>query len=501
MVRFKRVRTSVLFREYFAVFILLLIVSFIVMGASLGVFVRNYWEDEKIDLLSKNAERVSASVVQLVDSDYARQYPSSTALIICNNLVAASDAVSADFFICDMNGKVIYCREMQRNDMNLFTGDCIIHRKINLSPNVVQSLKSAPYSGISTLENTVSENNFVYMSLIKLDDTDVGIIVGMQPVSASFKPYILTLFRMFLLSALVTLAIAFIAVYLMSYELTKPMRQMSDATKSYANGDFSKRVTVRGNNEMTELATAFNAMAKALASLESSRRSFVANVSHELKTPMTTIGGFIDGILDGTISEDKHDYYLSIVSDEVKRLSRLVTSMLNMSKIEAGELGLSCREFDISDMVFRVTLGFEQIIESRHLNISGLENMKPTTVYGDEDMLTQVVYNLIDNAVKFTPENGEIYFDVANDMQKVYVTIRNTGKGISSEELQKVFERFYKVDKSRSYDVKGAGLGLYLVKSIVEMHGGRVTANSVENRYTEFSFWLPADREKISPDE
>ena len=496
MIMFKRVRTSAMFRKYFSVYIMLLVVSFTVLGASLGVFVRNYWEDEKINLLSENAERISNSVEQLVGSDYARQYPSSTALIICNNLVTASEAISADFFICDMEGNVIYCQEMRRSDMNLFTGDCIIHRKLKLPEKMIASLKNGPYDGISTLDNTVSEKNFVYMTLITLNDTDVGIVVGMQPVSASFRPYILTLLRMFLLSALITLAIAFVAVYLMSYELTKPLRQMSEATKSYANGDFSKRIFVRGNNEVAELAEAFNAMAKALASLESSRRSFVANVSHELKTPMTTIGGFIDGILDGTISDDKRDYYLNIVSDEVKRLSRLVTGMLNMSKIEAGELGLNYREFDISEMIFRITLGFEQIIESKRLCITGLETMNSIVVSGDEDMLTQVVYNLIDNAVKFTPDDGEIHFDVATDSKQVYVTIRNTGKGISSEELHKVFERFYKVDKSRSYDVKGAGLGLYLVKSIVEMHGGRVTASSVENQYTEFSFFLPIEKGK-----
>ena len=495
MTIFKRVRTSAIFREYITVFILLLVISFTIFGASLSVFVKNYWEDEKINLLAENAERISESVVQLVGSDYAQRYPSNTALIICNNLVTASEAISADFFICDMNGNVIYCQEMRRSDMNLFTGDCIIHRKISIPQKIIESLQNEPYSGISTLEETVSENNFIYMTPIQMNDTDVGIVVGMQPVSASFRPYILSLFQMFLLSVLFTLVIAFIAIYLMSYELTKPLRQMSEATKSYANGDFSKRITVRGNNEVAELASAFNVMAKALASLESSRRSFVANVSHELKTPMTTIGGFIDGILDGTISDDKHNYYLSIVSDEVKRLSRLVTGMLNMSKIEAGELGLNYSDFDISEMIFRITLGFEQIIESRRLKITGLENMKPTVISGDEDMLTQVVYNLIDNAVKFTPDDGEIHFDVVNDLKNVYVSIRNTGKGISTDEIQKVFERFYKVDKSRSFDTKGAGLGLYLVKSIVEMHGGRVKASSVENQYTEFSFLIPTQKQ------
>ena len=271
---------------------------------------------------------------------------------------------------------------------------------------------------------------------------------------------------------------------------------MAEATKRYAAGDFSMRVHVDGRNEMADLAGAFNSMARDLASLESARRSFVANVSHELKTPMTTIGGFIDGILDGTIPPDKQSHYLQIVSDEVKRLSRLVVSMLNLSKIEAGKLSLNRAEFDICDMIFRTMLGFEQVIEQKQFSITGLENMESTIISGDRDMLTQVVYNLIDNAVKFTPEGGEIHFDVVHDMQKVYISIRNSGKGISSEEIDRVFDQFYKVDKSRSFDVKGAGLGLYIVKSIVEMHGGAIKASSVENQYTEFSFWLPLQDEK-----
>ena len=301
---------------------------------------------------------------------------------------------------------------------------------------------------------------------------------------------------MFGISALITLVVALVAVYVMTYEMTKPLRQMSEATKRYAEGDFSMRVQVNGRNEMADLAGAFNSMARDLASLESSRRSFVANVSHELKTPMTTIGGFIDGILDGTIGPDKQEHYLKIVSDEVKRLSRLVVSMLNLSKIEAGKLSLKRRDFDICDMIFRTMLGFEQVIEQKQFSITGLENMESTIISGDKDMLTQVVYNLVDNAVKFTPVGGEIHFDVVHDMQKVYVSIRNSGKGISSEELDRVFDQFYKVDKSRSFDVKGAGLGLYIVKSIVEMHGGAIKASSVENQYTEFSFWLPMQEEK-----
>ena len=488
---------SGLFKEYFTIIFLVILVSFTVLGGSLIIFARDYFRDEKTDLLRDNAERLSESVAQMVGSDYAKQYPTNTALMICGDLITASEAIKADFFICDESGNVIYCQHMRRSDMALYTGECIMHSQIHLPQDVLQTLQTErSYAAITTLDGVLTEKNFTYATAVTLDGQNAAYVVGIQPVTESLQPYVLAVLRMFGISALITLVVALIAVYVMTYEMTKPLRQMSEATKRYAAGDFSMRVQVDGRNEMADLADAFNSMARDLASLESSRRSFVANVSHELKTPMTTIGGFIDGMLDGTIPPDKQAHYLQIVSDEVKRLSRLVVSMLNLSKIEAGKLSLKRADFDICDLIFRTMLGFEQVIEQKQFSITGLENMESTIISGDQDMLTQVIYNLIDNAVKFTPEGGEIHFDVVHDMQKVYISIRNSGKGISSEEIDRVFDQFYKVDKSRSFDVKGAGLGLYIVKSIVEMHGGAIKASSVENQYTEFSFWLPLQEEK-----
>ena len=220
-----------------------------------------------------------------------------------------------------------------------------------------------------------------------------------------------------------------------------------------------------------------------MADLESVRRSFIANVSHELKTPMMTIGGFIDGILDGTISEDKEKQYLKVVSDEVKRLSRLVTGMLNMSKIEAGELDLKPQKFDISEILFMTLLSFEQVIENKHIEIKGLDTMQPNPIVADKDMINQVIYNLVDNAVKFTPEAGYIEVTSKADAEKIILKIKNSGRGIAAEEIEKIFERFYKVDKSRSYDVKGAGMGLYIIKTIVELHGGNISARSEYGEY------------------
>ena len=232
-------------------------------------------------------------------------------------------------------------------------------------------------------------------------------------------------------------------------------------------------------------------MADELAVEEEAQRSFIANVSHELKTPMTSIGGFIDGILDGTIPKEQETQYLRTVSKEIRRLSRIVVSMLNLSKIEAGEVDLAPVKYDISAQLFETLLPFERTINDKDIQVEGFENMRPVSVTADRDLIQQVIYNLLDNAVKFTPEHGVIRVEAAQTDHGVRVSIRNSGAGVSNEEISRIFERFYKVDKSRSFDVKGVGLGLYIVKTIINMHDGTIRATSKEGEYTEFSFELP----------
>jgi signal transduction histidine kinase len=209
---------------------------------------------------------------------------------------------------------------------------------------------------------------------------------------------------------------------------------------------------------------------------------------------MTSIGGFIDGILDGTIPAEEEKKYLSIVSSEVKRLSRMVVSMLNISKIEAGEIQLSEIKYDVGKQIFETLLSFEKKIDDKNIEIVGFENMNEVIIEADRDLIQQVIYNLFDNAVKFTPENGKITVEAYSTNESTTVKIRNSGAGVSEEEISRIFERFYKVDKSRSFDTKGVGLGLYIVKTIINMHEGEITASSKQGEYTEFSFEIPFSR-------
>ena len=208
-----------------------------------------------------------------------------------------------------------------------------------------------------------------------------------------------------------------------------------------------------------------------------------------------TIGGFIDGILDGTVPEEKRKQYLEIVSEEIKRLSRLVKSMLSIARIEAGDMKMNPTDFDVNELVCRTVFAFEQKIEEKKLEIMGLESDE-VLVKADNDLVHQVVYNLIDNAVKFVNEGGIISFGFEQKDGKVFVSVKNTGEGIAQQELPRLFDRFYKTDKSRSLDKTGVGLGLYIVQTIVNQHKGDLIVKSVEGEYTEFTFSLPASDAK-----
>ena len=322
---------------------------------------------------------------------------------------------------------------------------------------------------------------------------------GIEPIGTVFvtssashyTEYVVTIVKIFCSAGIVIFALIFSFVGVFSYQLTKPLVQMAKAAKAFGNGDFSIRVKANGNDEIGELARAFNTMADSLAASEGMRRSFIANVSHELKTPMTTIAGFIDGILDGTIPRERENYYLNIVTVEVKRLSRLVTSMLALSRIDSGELKMVKRKFNISETVLTTFLTFEQKIEERRIEIRGLEDNPPLYIEGDSDMIHQVVYNLVENATKFTNVGGRIDVDIEDKNSDVWVSITNTGPGIPPEQIGYIFDRFYKTDKSRSVDKNGMGLGLYIVKTIIRLHEGEISAESEEGKYTRFKFRLP----------
>jgi len=307
----------------------------------------------------------------------------------------------------------------------------------------------------------------------------------------SLTEYLANLFSTFILSAGLMLMVSSVLSIVLTTRMTTPLRRISDAAKKFGGGDFSARVPVEGDDELAQLAETFNTMAGSLEKIDQSRRSFMGNIAHELRTPMTTIKGFIDGMLDGTIPPENQNHYLGIVSQEVGRLTRLIKNMLDITKLEAGEYKVNATTYDIWESITSVVFGAEQRLEANNIQISGFAPTK-TLVLADQDLVYQVIYNLVDNAIKFCNVGGEIRFSVTQSKGAVTVGVRNTGAGIAPEALPYVFDRFYKEDKSRGLNTTGSGLGLHICKVLINLSGGKIWVDSKEGEYCEFLFTLPA---------
>jgi len=475
-----------LFAQYLIISLVIVLVSFIILGTMLVFFVARYSDSEKKDLLIENAdlvaELVSEKTVMVNNSVYIGKSETSW---LSSVLETVSASIGADIFITDERGKTLVCSE----------GGSCTHISHNIPPDICEKVSNESIFIKSNLGNIYSSPHYVAAVPVLTEggfDTEIIGMVFVASDTISFTTFTGEITKIFFYAAIATFAIVACMIWLFSYQMIKPLRQMSAAAKKLANDDFSVRVPVTSNNEIGTLARAFNEMADSLSASESTRRNFIANVSHELKTPMTTIAGFIDGILDGTIPADKQRQYLRIVSTEVKRLSRLVASMLSLSRIDNGELHLKKQNFNLSEVVISTLLTFEQKIEERHIDIQGLESCgSAVEVDGDPDLIHQVVYNLFENAVKFVDVGGYIKVTLTDLADRTVLEIKNSGHGIEPEELVHIFERFYKTDKSRSQDKNGMGLGLYIVKTIMRLHGGDITAQSVVDEYCSFTLWLP----------
>ena len=309
----------------------------------------------------------------------------------------------------------------------------------------------------------------------------------------------------FLAASAAVMMIALLLSLVTSKRMAQPLDEMAVAAKKFAHGDFSARVTDDGRtDEVGALISAFNTMADSLETSEQRRNAFIANVSHELKTPMTTIAGFADGILDGTIPKDQEDKYLATIADETRRLSRLVRSMLDMSRLEStGEDLTRRREFDISEKIVSTMLSFEARANDKQLDVDLQLPEDSMPVLADPDAITRVLYNLMDNAVKFAAPGSTLCVSLWKSEGKAYVSVRDHGETIPPDDLPFIFDRFHKSDRSRSLDRDGVGLGLYLVKSILDAHGEDIAVTSRDG-VTEFVFTLtlakPAPKPTAKPE-
>ena len=458
----------------------ILLLALLVLGASFQSQVREYLTATTMADMQKGAKVISglAAAYSIDGSLSSRDF--------LLNLDIASQVSDSDAVICDVRGRVILCSDA--------LSGCE-HQGLQVNEEYLATvIKNGGHTDTGIIGGLYKENRYVVSVPIRSNNgkTVSGIVIVSTP-TATTDTILNRISRIFLSVALIVVLFAVLAVSAFARNHSKPLRDMAKVANAFGHGDFEGRVKLRDgySEEMQELSLAFNNMASTLQKGEYQRQEFVANVSHELKTPMTTISGYIDGILDGTIPPERQNYYLQIVSDETKRLSRLVRSMLDISKLQEQVIPEERKlHFDLEEAMGQVLITFEKKILDKKLDVQVEMPEHPVFTMADPDAVTQVIYNLIDNAVKFCPEEGTLGLKIREGGGKAYVSVSNDGDTIPPEELPLVFDRFHKMDKSRSQNRDGWGLGLYIVKTLVDSHGENISVTSRDGK-TEFTFTMP----------
>ena len=385
-------------------------------------------------------------------------------------------ASGALVFIADENGQIL----LHTGD-DAFTGE-------NVPLAYIDRMIEGDIFVTGTLDGVYSAKYYTAGRCITVGGQK-GYLFAASPMTA-LGGYMRDMLAMFSISAVVILVLCSILCWVLARRITGPIEDISEAARRLGSGDFTARAPVDGCVELADFATTFNNMAARLQTIDNSRGQFMGNIAHELRTPMTNIKGFIDGMLDGTIPPEETKHYLGIVSQETGRLARLVQNMLDITKLEAGEVPIHAQTYDLWKTVTDVVLSDEQRIEDGKIDIQGLGG-DPLLIYADPDFVHQVVNNIVDNAIKFTAAGGTISFAAERRDNMVEVRIENTGAGIAPEALPFVFERFYKEDRSRGMNTRGSGLGLHICKILINLSGGQIHAESEEGKWCRFVFTLP----------
>lgn len=479
---------------------IILTFSFIVIAGILifavitfGIFTK-FSTSTDASILSLSAKSVSGAVLGyslLAESTYG-EHTCSPEMIIGQlykpqfeeNLKKYSDD-NIGVHIYDPQGKLLIATSICHNDSPLSE---------KLKAEADKQLSKNDFSGFYTrfvFHSDDEKESYIFLLPIVEEDTKhhLGYIVVSSMSDGIYAA------RAQLICALITSCVwlflgAAFSIVIIGKRIAKPVNQICETVNHYSEGDTSVRIKIYSDDEISKLAEAINEMMDTIERNDKNKDTFLASVAHDLRTPMTTISGFADGILDGTIPPDRQHQYLATISEETKRLSRLISTLLTTTKMQNQKI--YPKPFNITEKAISTLFTFEGQIDDKHLNVE-IVNSEPVNVNADPDVIHQVLYNLIHNAVKFSPTGGSLVVDVREDKQKgkAFITIRNDGAGIPEEDVPHVFEKFYKSDPSRGLDKSGMGLGLFIVKTAIDNHKEKITVESGRDKGCAFTFTLP----------
>ncbi len=467
------------FIKYITAFAAVMLVSFIMLSSMINTMIEKYVREDKLDSLEWIAESAS-DIAEAEMTGYSGTFSD----FIGTSGTHVMEAVNrlSDRFV----GTVVIIAD---TDGNVLLSNATLSDGAKIPDAALEQLRNEGkfVGNTENLSGLLLDNYIITARSVENAD---GATVGSVFVCGAYSHHNALMVEMqktVFMSSLWIMLAAIIAFYFICDRTIVPLRSMVSAAKDFAQGKLDTRVEVRGRDEIAELAVAFNNMAQSLENNEKMRNSFLSNVSHDLRTPMTTISGFIDGITSGAIPPEKHQYYLGVISDEVHRLSRLVSRLLDISRLESRKFEFI--NFDICEMAWTILVSFEQKIEQKRLEVEFDTSRDKIMVHADKDTIHRVMYNLIENATKFANEGGRLSIKIKTEKNKVRITVFDEGKSIPAEDIPYVFDRFYKTDKSRGLDSTGVGLGLYIVKTIIDAHKEKITVRSEEG-FCEFEFSL-----------
>ncbi len=459
---------------------IILLVALLSVGMLFQFLVRDYLVDRSFEQLETDGQ----AIADLAAAYYVSGSLSDHDFLV--NLSLMAQVTDSDAVICNRLGQLVLCSDSPLG---------CEHQGLVINQNYLQEVLNSPcVTSTGMIQGLYPESRYVAAMPIK-DRTGypVGIVIVSSPTSQN-QALLQKMSNIFRYISIIAVLVGVLLMTLFARHHSSPLKEMAKAARDFGHGKLDARVRVEASDpeEVQELALAFNNMASSLQKSEYQRQEFVANVSHELKTPMTTISGMVDGMLDGTIPEEKHLQYMQLVSEETKRLSRLVRSMLDISRLQdqGGIPEESKYRFDLCECCGQTLISFEPKITSKNIYVEVDMPDHPVYTFANQDYIVQVIYNLLDNAVKFCPEGGNLGLQLRLGSSKAYISVSNDGQTIPPEELPLVFERFHKIDKSRSQNRESWGLGLYIVKTIVCSHGENISVSSRDGK-TEFTFTMP----------
>ena len=476
---------SSLFWRAFVAFMMLTLCTVVLCTAVMAAYLQAERQVTYENEVRQQAHEVAEYMAHLNAISFVRDN-TTMQFVIRSKINRIKDDYGAEIWIVSYSSGIVQYLDGEWNTSEEIASDAVLEQLA-----VIQSGKEIRVQGL--FPKLGDEIVTIGVPWRYSDGYVVGAVLLHISVESLEVSYVELLVKLLPISALI-LVLGIVLSYFLARSQSRPVKKISRAVDKFARGDLSSRVELKCGGELQALGDSINSMAQALSELETSRRSFVANVSHELRSPLTSMRGYVQGMLDGTIPQAEHGRYLAVVMDETQRLTTLVNDLLNLSRIENGKFPMDKRPYDICEQLRRILISFEKRIDDKGIEVEFDVPEQQLTVMADADRISQVIMNLIDNAVKFMPGSGGVLkLSVAREGARAHVRVADNGPGISKEDLPHVFDRFYKADKAHTSGM-GTGLGLAIVKSILDQHGARITVRS-GNGETAFDFWLDIAKE------